>query len=168
MVWGKLALQMPIPYISHICFDAICLIPLVGLLMYIYASTTAIRLAIRLHNDSWHYRPIISTRADFFIINTLQNNFHSGVTSHRHIHCLFNTLFKLKLTKTSKLSVAGPLCGEFNVSATDFPTLKVINTENVSMVWHNHYHKFKLIPCAFTENIPLQLSFTRPPRYRSR
>ena len=61
----------------------------------------------------------------------------NGVPNHQPLDYLLKRLFRRRLKKTSKLSVAGLCAGNSPVTG-EFPAQRACNAENVSIWWRHH------------------------------
>ena len=68
-----------------------------------------------------------------------RHNEHDRVSNHQPRDCLFNSSFRRKSKKTSKLRVTG-LCERNSPVIGEFPAQMVSNAENVS-IWRRHHLK---------------------------
>ena len=66
-----------------------------------------------------------------------RRNGRDGVSNHQPHHCLFNSSFRRRSKKTSKLRVTGLCAGNSPVTG-EFPAQRVNNAENVSIWWRHH------------------------------
>ena len=91
-------------------------------------------------------RHIRNTTAAYFVMMKLRNVNHyinvrhnecAGVSSHRHIDCLFNRLFRHKSKKISKLRVTDHCEGNSPMTG-EFPAQRASKDENVSIWWIPH------------------------------
>ena len=65
------------------------------------------------------------------------HNEHDGVSNHRRLKCLLNSLFRRTSKKTSKLRVTG-LCEGNSPVTYEYLTQMASNAENVSIWWRHH------------------------------
>ena len=66
-----------------------------------------------------------------------RHNEHDGVSNHRRLYCLLNSVFRRRSQKTSKLCVTGP-CEDNSQVIGEFPAQRASNAENVSIWWRGH------------------------------
>ena len=66
-----------------------------------------------------------------------RHNGRDGVSNHRRIDCVLNSLFRRRSKKTSKLRVTG-LCEGNSPVAGEFPAQRVSNAVNASIWWRHH------------------------------
>ena len=66
-----------------------------------------------------------------------RHNEREGVSNHQPNDCLFKRLFRRWWKKASKLRVTGLCVGNSPVTG-EFPTQRVSNAENVSILWRHH------------------------------
>ena len=73
--------------------------------------------------------------------HTLQwhHNEHDGISSHQHLDCLVNRLFRHRSKKISKLCISG-LCEGNPPVTSGFPSQMASNMENVPIWWHHHHN----------------------------
>ena len=62
-----------------------------------------------------------------------------GVSNHRRLDCLLNSLFMRRSKKTSKLRATG-LCEGNSPVMSEFPAQRASNAGNVSIWWRHHHH----------------------------
>ena len=72
-----------------------------------------------------------------YITLRLCHNEHNGISTHRHLDCLLNRLFRHRSKKPSKLHVTGFCDGNSPVTG-EFPAQRASNAENVSIWWCHH------------------------------
>ena len=72
-------------------------------------------------------------------ITTLQwrHNGRGDVSNYQHLECLFNSLFRRRSQKISKLPVTD-LCDGNSPVTGEFPSQRASNAENVSIWWRHH------------------------------
>ena len=85
-------------------------------------------------------------------INPLQwrHNERDRVSNHQPHHCLFNSLFRRRSKKTSKLRITGVCTGNSPVTG-EFPARRTSDAKNVFIRWRHHdqgsyIHLVSLIP----------------------
>ena len=66
-----------------------------------------------------------------------RHNESDGVSNHQPHDCLFNSLFRRRSKKISKLHVTGCCDGNSPVTS-EFPAQRASYAENVSIWWHHH------------------------------
>ena len=109
-----------------------------------YQTTTNHNMANCVH---WHCAvpPTTSLR--------WRHNGRDGVSNHQPYDCLFNSLFRRRSKKTSKLRVAGHCAGNSPVTG-EFPTQMASNAENVSIGWRHyadyHIHVYVIVSGSTT------------------
>ena len=81
-----------------------------------------------------------------------RHNGREGVSNHRRIDRLLNSLFRRRSKKTSKLRVTGLREGNSPVT-DDFPSQRASNAENIS-IWWRHY---AVLVCRLLIQIPGKL-----------
>ena len=113
--------------------------------IYIYIWKACDNFIAEVKSTGYYHSISIKTATDIHKVNrdrchdslphTLQwrHNERDGVSNHRHIGCLLNSLFR----RRSKFHVTG-LCEGNSPVAGEFPTQKASNTENVSIRWCHH------------------------------
>ena len=74
-----------------------------------------------------------------------RHNERGGVSYHQPHDCLFNSLFRRRSKKISKLRVTGICAGNSPVTG-EFPAQRASNVENVSIWWRYHVIFFIKIP----------------------
>ena len=65
------------------------------------------------------------------------HNDRDGISDHQCLHCLLNCWFRHRSKKTSKLCLTG-LCAGNSLGTGEFPSLKAISSENVSIWWRHN------------------------------
>ena len=66
-----------------------------------------------------------------------RHNGRDDISNHQPYDCLLNRLFRRRSKKTSKLRVTGLCVGNSPVTG-EFPTQRVSNAENISILWRHH------------------------------
>ena len=96
-------------------------------------------LPVQLLNRKYIYKQILHGESHSSSWPGLQwrHNEHDGFSNHQLHDCLFNSLFRRRWKKTSKLCVTGLCVGNSPVTG-EFPAQRASNTENVSIWWRHH------------------------------
>ena len=107
-----------------------------------------------------HFSPK-TTRKNNNMTLQWRHNERDGVWNHRRLHCLPSRLFRCWSMKTSKLHING-LC-EGNPPVTGgFPSQRVCNAENVSILLRHHESSVRMIYRCLTwvQNLTKVLTFS--------
>ena len=111
---------------------------------------------------NWYLSMLSSKLTSVKAVPALQwlDNEFDGVSNHQPHNRLLNRLFRHRSKKTSKLRVTG-LCEGNSPATSEFPALRAINAENVSIWWRHHVdvHRWEIfyhtIPCFSLELDPI-------------
>ena len=87
----------------------------------------------------WLVITIVSPSGEYLKRHASQwcHNEREGVSNHQPHDCLFNSLFRRRSKKTSKLRVTG-LCEGYSPVTGEFPAQRASNAGNASIWWRHH------------------------------